>query len=255
MPVALITPAIVLRSWPFGESDKIVCFLTESHGKITGIAKGAKRSRKRFANSLEPFSFVNLRFLEYPSSSLAFIQACELIRVFKQLTMSLDKIAHASYFMEITDVLSGERDENHALFAHLRDGLDFIDENGPSELFVTFFELKLLMLAGYQPMLERCRRCGKNWRGVFGQWCFSLRDGGILCQGCSQFRREVSPLSLDTLKVMGELQRAGGIARLKFSSFPAAVLRESHLALLRFIQYQIGRELKSAPFLDAFSAG
>jgi DNA repair protein RecO (recombination protein O) len=255
MPVALITPAIVLRSWPFGESDKIVCFLTEVHGKITGIAKGAKRSRKRFANSLEPFSFVNLRFLEYSSSSLAFIQACELIGVFKQLTTSLDKIAHASYCMEIADALSGERDENRALFAHLRDGLRFIDENGPSELFMAFFELKLLMLVGYQPMLERCRRCAKNWRGAPARWCFSLRDGGILCEDCSRFRREVSPLALDTLKVMGELQRADGIAPLQRLAYPVEVLRESHLALLRFIQYQIGRELKSAPFLDAFAAG
>jgi len=47
-----LTPAIVLRSRPFGESDKIVSFLTESYGKLTGIAKGAKRSRKRFVNPL-----------------------------------------------------------------------------------------------------------------------------------------------------------------------------------------------------------
>ena len=255
MPVSSITPAIVLRAWSFGESDKIVCFLTESHGKITGIAKGAKRSRKRFANSLEPFSLVNLTFYERSSSSLAFIQGCELTRGFKQLTASLEKIAHASYLMELTDVLSGERDENRALFAHLRDGLNFIEENGASELLVIFFELKLLMLAGYQPMLERCRRCARTWRGMAGQWCFSLRDGGILCEGCSALRREVSPLSMETLKAMGELQRSDGMSALRLSSFPAAVLRESHLALLRFIQYQIGKELKSAPFLDAFSTG
>ena len=72
MPAPLTTPAIVLRSWSFGESDKIVSFLTESHGKLTGIAKGAKRSRKRFANSLEPFSLVNLRFLDAPPVSFSF---------------------------------------------------------------------------------------------------------------------------------------------------------------------------------------
>ena len=70
-----VTPAIVLRTWPFGESDKIVSFLTESHGKLTGIAKGAKRSRKRFVNSLEPFSLVNLRFQDRAHSNLAFIVA------------------------------------------------------------------------------------------------------------------------------------------------------------------------------------
>jgi len=73
------TSAIVLRSRPFGESDKIVSFLTEKYGKITGIAKGAKRSRKRFVNSLEPFSLVNLRFQERSHSSLAFILSSELL--------------------------------------------------------------------------------------------------------------------------------------------------------------------------------
>ncbi|HEY2986083.1 MAG TPA: DNA repair protein RecO [Candidatus Binatia bacterium] len=247
-----MTPAIVLRAWTYGESDKIVCFLTESHGKITGIAKGAKRSRKRFANSLEPFSLVNLRFQDSRSSSLAFIHGCELIRVFKHLTASLEKISHASYLTELTDALSGERDENRALFAHLRDGLNSIEENGTSPLLVASFELKLLMLAGYQPMLERCRRCGNGWRGrMLGQWGFSLRDGGVLCQSCSAFRREISPLSFETLEAMAQLQQAN--ETLSSQSFPAGVLRESHLALLRFIQYQIGKELKSAPFLDAFS--
>ena len=56
------TAAIVLRHRPYGESDKIVSFLTEDFGKLTGIAKGAMRSRQRFVNSLEPFSLVNLRF-------------------------------------------------------------------------------------------------------------------------------------------------------------------------------------------------
>ncbi|HYT53423.1 MAG TPA: DNA repair protein RecO, partial [Verrucomicrobiae bacterium] len=61
-----VTPAIVLRSRPFGESDKIVSFLTENYGKLTGIAKGALRSRKRFVNSLEPFALINLCFQDRP---------------------------------------------------------------------------------------------------------------------------------------------------------------------------------------------
>jgi DNA repair protein RecO (recombination protein O) len=229
-----------------------VSFLTESHGKIRGIAKGAKRSRRRFANSLEPFALVNLRFLDR-SAGLVFIQSCELVQMFKRLTTSLDKVAHASYFMELADVLSGEHDENRALFTRLCDALGFIDANETSELAIAYFELKLLKLAGYDPMLDQCRRCAAAWRGRAGRWNFSLRDGGILCPGCSAFRREVAPLSLEALEFMGELQHANGEVPLHLDTFPAAARREGHLALLRFIQYQIGKELKSAPFLDAFS--
>ncbi len=252
MRSASVTPAIVLRSWPYGESDKIVSFLTECHGKVTGIAKGAKRSRKRFVNTLEPFSLVNLRFQDRPHSSLVFVHDCDLIRPFKDLTTSLEKIAHAFYLLEITDELTGEREENRSLFEHLREGLIFIEEKGTSLYFLTFFELKLLKLSGYQPMLDHCRRCGKNWRPQFQvKWRFSPRDGGILCESCSTFRKESVPLSLEALYALVDLQKAKGILS-QHLSFPPTVLKESRSVLLRFIQFQINKELKSAPFLDAF---
>src|SRR5512134_3900875 len=108
MRACQVTPAIVLRARPYGESDRIVSFLTENHGKLTGIAKGAKRSRKRFVNSLEPFSLVNLRFQDRAHSNLVFIVASDLTFGFKHLLTSLEKISLASYLVEITDGLIGE---------------------------------------------------------------------------------------------------------------------------------------------------
>lgn len=253
MRSACVTPAIVLRSWPYGESDKIVSFLTQTHGKVTGIAKGAKRSRKRFVNTLEPFSLVNLRFQDRPHSSLVFVYGCDPLRPFKDITTSLEKIVYASYFVEITDRLVGERDENRKLFEHLREGLIFIEENGPSLSLLIFFELKLLQFSGYQPILEHCRRCGKNCQAsTERQWRFSARDGGILCGPCSIFRKEAVPLSIETLAALSELQQAKSILP-RHLSFSPAVLKESRPVLERFIQFHINKELKSAPFLDAFT--
>ncbi len=205
-----VTPAIVLRSWAFGESDKIVSLLTQSHGKLTGIAKGAKRSRKRFANSLEPFSLVNLRFQDRPHSSLAFIIASDLLLSFQHLLTSLQKVAYASYVVEITDALSSEREENSQVFEHLRAALAYLEEREASLLFVTRFELKLLKLAGYQPSLDQCRHCGRIRESRSGMsWHFSFRDGGVLCQICSRLRREIMPLSGATLEALRELQGGG----------------------------------------------
>lgn len=247
------TPAIVLRSWPFGESDKIVSFFTEGYGKVTGIAKGAKRSRKRFVNTLEPTSLVNLRFQDRPHTTLAFIHACDLIQAFKSVMGSLEKIAHASYLMEITDGLAGEREENRPLFEHLREGMVFIEEKGTSLAFLIFFELKLLRLSGYEPMLEHCRRCRKHWKPEFqAKWWFSPCDGGILCESCSTFRKEAIPLSLEALYALADFQKANSVLAHHRSLLPS-VMKEGRSILLRFIQFQIGKELKSAPFLDAFS--
>jgi DNA repair protein RecO (recombination protein O) len=254
MRSAYVTAAIVLRCWPFSESDKIVSFLTESHGKVTGIAKGAKRSRKRFANTLEPFSLVHLRFQDRAHSTLAFVHACDLVRPFKDLTTSLEKIALASYFTEITDGLTGEREENRLLFQHLRDGLIYLEEKEISLAFLTFFELKLLKLSGYQPMFEQCRRCRARWpHGFQVKCCFSPRDGGILCESCSRFRKEAVPLSVEALHTLSDLQTTDSLLSDHLASFPSSALREGRSVLLRFIQFQMNRALKSLPFLDLFS--
>ena len=167
----------MLRSWAYGESDKIVSLLTRDFGKVRGIAKGAKRSRKRFLNVLEPFTLVQLRFHERPNSPLAFIHACDWVYVFRAITRTLAKIVHASYLVEITDELTRDGDDCLPLFDHLRDGLRFLEENAPSSEFLTAFELTLLRLAGFQPTLEHCQRCGAKPSPGHGngRWEFSPR--------------------------------------------------------------------------------
>ena len=252
MRCSLVTPAIVLRTRPYGESDRIVSFLTENHGKITGIAKGAKRSRKRFVNSLEPFSLVNLYFQDRSHSNLVFIVAADLLLGFKNLASCLEKIVLASYMVEITDGLIGDREENSQVFYHLKSGLNFLEDHGTSLSFLTSFELKLLRLTGYQPFLVGCKRCGKErYDGLPVRWHFSPMEGGILCEHCSRSTREILPLGAAALTALAALQQER--EELLPNAFPSpVVLKEIRLILLRFIQFQIDREIKSAPFLFKF---
>lgn len=254
MRISHVTPAIVLRTWPFGESDRIVSMLTEDHGKITGIAKGAKRSRKRFANSLEPFSIVMLRFQDRPHSGLAFILACELQSSYKRLVASLEKIAYASYFVEITEGLIGEREENRLVFDHLKEGLIYLEEGETSLLFLTAFELKLLQLAGYQPVFDSCRRCGVDrLRSATSAWHFSPRDGGVLCASCARLRKEIFPLSPRALELLSGIQSQRTTQVPNLCCAPS-VLKEIRSVLLRFVQLQLNKEIRSACFLDEFAS-
>ncbi len=254
MRVSHATLAIVLRARPFGESDKIVSFLTESYGKITGIAKGAKRSRRRFVNSLEPLSLVNLRFQDRQNSSLAFILASDLTLGFRQLPTSLEKISFAFYLTEITDGLIGEREENRMVFEHLRDGLRYLEENRASLKFLTAFELKLLRLAGYQPLLDRCKRCSKDRRvGLAARWYFSVGDGGIFCQSCSRIGPEILPVGATTLEILADLQAAPSMCSTGLF-LPASVVKEIRTVISRFIQFHTDREIKSASLLYEFAS-
>ncbi|MDH3442687.1 MAG: DNA repair protein RecO [Deltaproteobacteria bacterium] len=259
MRLTVATRAVVLRSWPYGESDKIVCLLTENHGKVTGIAKGAKRSRKRFANSLEPFSLVSLRFQDRPQGGLVFILSADLIVTFKNLGSSLEKITLASYLVEITGGLIGERDENSLVFQHLKNGLLFLDNDGTSPLeFLASFELELLRLSGYQPVLDSCKRCSLNCRNHSRlRWHFSPAEGGILCDQCAPSNQEILPLGTATLAALANLQEKNLVEKfdgLGGGPLPAPVLKEVRFITQRFLQYHMDREIKSAPFLAMFVA-
>lgn len=249
-----VTPAIVLRTRPFGESDKIVSFFTENFGKLTGIAKGAMRSRKRFMNSLEPFALVNLRFQDPPHSNLVFIQSTDLVSNFGQLLTSLERISYASYLVDITDGLIGEREENPTAFQHLMRGLSFVEKNETSLHFLTSFELKLLRLVGYQPFLDNCKRCHKDClKDVDSRWYFSPVDGGILCDFCGRSRKEILPLGAAAIEVLSALQ-AEALDPSSRLLLPRSIIREIRTAVLGFIQFHMDREIKSASFLSAFSS-
>jgi DNA repair protein RecO (recombination protein O) len=259
MGLTLATSAVVLRSWPYGESDKIVCLLTESYGKVRGIAKGAKRSRKRFANSLEPFSVVNLRFQDRPHGGLVFLLSADLTFAFKKLDTSLEKITLASYLVEIIDGLIGERDENSLVFQHLKNGLVFLDGDGAAPLeFLTFFELKLLRLAGYQPALDGCKRCAlrRDEHSEVG-WHFSPAEGGLLCCLCAESKEEILSPGAAALTALASLQQEKHeekIGALGGGRLPVAVLMEIRFIMQRFLQFHMEREIRSAAFLPKFVA-
>src|SRR5947207_14962423 len=104
MGVSQSSAAIILRSRAYGESDKIVTFLTEDAGKLTGIAKGAKNSRRRFANCLDPFTRVRVHFRIRPGASLVFMDSCDLLQA-PTLMATPAKLAYGSYLIELVDQL------------------------------------------------------------------------------------------------------------------------------------------------------
>ena len=249
------TPAIVLRSRPFGESDKIVSLFTERFGKLTGIAKGALRSRRRFANSLEPFALVNLAFQDRAHSNLAFLVSADLVQGFGTLMTDLARISYASYLVEITEGLLAEREENRAIFQHLKDGLCYLAKHDTSLHFLTVFELKLLRLTGYQPVFDTCKKCQQDRvNGAALSWYFSPVDGGIVCDPCARASTELLPLGLTAVEVLTNLQAESAGLPAHPMSLPRSVIKEIRATILRFIQFHMDREIKSAIFLNQFSS-
>lgn len=244
------TAAIVLRSRAHGESDKIVTFLTKDWGKVTGIAKGAKRSRRRFVNVLEPFTHVQLRFRPSRADDLAFIFGCDLVQSFRGPSQDLQRFALASYVCELVDVMVSGREAGPEMYALLLDGLQAIEGMvALSSSFLPAFELFLLAHTGYAPHLTDCQQCGRAMLSSAGTWAFSPSLGGVLCAQCREDGGSLLMLSAETVQFLGETRRTS-IAAVLSSSAPPRVYKELRALAGNMLSRHLHRPLKSRVFLE-----
>ena len=110
------TRALVLRSYDHRESDRIIHLYTETLGKLSVVAKGARRSKKRFSGKLENLTLLDARIVESRRGAMARIDSAILVEPFEALVTSLGSYAIACQFTELLDRLSGEREASPELF-------------------------------------------------------------------------------------------------------------------------------------------
>lgn len=240
------TSAIILNHQDFGESDKIVTFFSSTFGKIKGIAKGAKNSRKRFANQLELFSLVRAIFLEKSSSSLSRIEECDVLESFGSIRTSPLKYAYSAYFSELVDAAVKECDPHIELFYLLVWAFRNIDQGSPLGRLSLLFQVRLLGIIGYAPTLTACTGC-QLWKEGNIYYSFNHEKGGILCPECSP-RFTSSRLSPGILKILSLAQKMP-LPKLSRLQFGSQSLSEAEQVLEAFTQSVIGREIKSLRFL------
>jgi DNA repair protein RecO (recombination protein O) len=126
-PASKETAAIVLDCQDHGESDQIVTFFCKDIGRMTGIAKGAKRSQKRFVNKLELFSSLRLRYTESRTSNLVFIAEAELVDSFLRLRQNMPLYMAATVIRELTLSATRDLEGDDGFFALLQWGLRTVD--------------------------------------------------------------------------------------------------------------------------------
>jgi DNA repair protein RecO (recombination protein O) len=181
VPGSLRTDAIVLRSIRYGEADRILHLYTPGHGRLSAIAKGARRTRSRFGARLEPFFHVRA-MLHEGRSELLTVTAVDTVVTHAGLrdhAVTLDAAARACDAVTRLFETSEPHPEVFALLANelalLSAGADHAHPgNGLS------FRLKLLLAAGIVPQLGACAVCGEteHLRG------FSGAAGGVVCGAC-----------------------------------------------------------------------
>lgn len=244
------TQAIVLHSLAYGEIDKIVTLYTLDYGKIKGIAKGAKRSQRRFGNTLEVCSHIVLSFFEKETTGLVRLSHAELISPFAGLREDIQKLAWASYFLELVNEMTPERVANKEIYHLLINSLSILEKGQAQEEILRIFEMRLLTHSGYQPLLDYCLRCKKALTKEGG--FFSAEEGGLFCPNCVQDYSGLIPISLGTIKTLLLAQKFP-LEKINRLTFTTQALRESSIVLSLFLAKYLGKELKSKKFFDQLS--
>lgn len=242
--------AIILNTRPFKENDLLVLFFGRNTGKISSIARSAKRSLKRFGGGLDSGSEVIAHFTTKNSSSLATLSEIELLNGHLPLRKNIAHLSAAAYLIELVMLATADEEVNEALYDLLSQSLSLLEER-VTPAFIRAFELKFLALLGYRPNCQTCANCqAEVQRLKNGTYPFSIREGGILCPHCavqhksaSHFLPEESLFFLRSLQQIANLNDA-------FQINAAPEITASLDALLpTFISHRLEKPLRSLAFL------
>jgi DNA repair protein RecO (recombination protein O) len=242
---------VILQVTDFAEFDKIVSFYTKNYGRIRGIAKGAKRSQRRFGGALEPFTHNEVTFFEKEGHGLTRLEDCRIINTFPALGKDIKKIAYGNYLLELVNTLTPEREQHPEIFTLLIHFLELLSEQSAREDILRIFEIRLTTLLGYQPQVLRCVICGRDYK-LEEIYRFSVKKGGIVCSCCHRENEAFPGLSHGTIRIFQQAQQLS-LEKLNRIRFSPASLGEGKHILSRFLEYHIGGKPKSLEFIEHIS--
>jgi DNA repair protein RecO (recombination protein O) len=186
----------------YGNSSKIVSFYTRNFGKVSGIARGARRMKSRFGGGLEPFIESEFIFYYKSERSLQTITDSDICESFSSVRNDLYKSVYAYAACELIDGLTAEPSETiYDLFSSYLHMLG-APENKSVEILFWSFQLKLFTALGYQPEFDVCMACGEPLPPAATR--FYLEQGGVVCPQC-RLDEGADTISWGTIKLLQKL--------------------------------------------------
>jgi DNA repair protein RecO (recombination protein O) len=243
------TDAFILRAQDLGEADRLITFYAMEGGKLRGLAKGARRSRKRFVNVFEPCSLVRLEYRE--KKSMVWIEACKLVDPHLALRADVGKWACGALVCELVLQLLPEGESQNELFPLLRQSMwQVAGERFPVNA-VLIFLCRLMVILGYMPAISHCRICGKMLRDD-RCWGWDPTKGILLCSEHRSTSSSLISIDAGSLMVIEGVRNLPleSIWRLQFSSSRRLGLVRS---LLNWVSHHSGRSFSAMKVIDQIS--
>jgi DNA repair protein RecO (recombination protein O) len=224
------TEALVLRTVDYRDADRIVTLLTERLGKLSVIARSARRSRKRFVGALEPFAVIEAE-IGSGRGELKTLNQARVLTAFPEILKDLGKMSAAARALELVGGATPERQPEPALFRATVALFRMLDGGRePIEEALVSFQIRATALLGFAPGLDACGKCGrpavKNRAGLFDPIA-----GHLVCRACGG-----APLYLNASS-RARLQLAAGEGWTEaVKKWPEKELQQVRRAVSAFLQ-------------------
>jgi DNA repair protein RecO (recombination protein O) len=228
--------ALVLRTYRYGEADRIVVFLTADRGKKRGVAKNASKSRRRFGAALEPLTRGTAKYVERENRDLVRLDSIEPAT--SPMSSSLG-LLHVAYFAELLNEWAQDGQANQRLFRLGTSVSEAIALGGSVDALARYFEYWLLRLEGVYPALDVCAACERR---VLAEGAVLSTDHRYVCPECSPRGPQLSREAMLFLKQAG----ARTPAEITASEVGARALREIEHVHHQLIAMHLEKEVRSA---------
>jgi DNA repair protein RecO (recombination protein O) len=234
---------VVLRQRDLGEADRLVRLFTPERGKLSAVAKGAKRPRSKLAASVQPFT--HSRFQIAVGRSLDIVTQAQVIDPHYGLREDLARLAYANHLSELVDGFLQERQRNQRVFELYLAALRALAAGRPGELVARAFEVRFLALLGFGPGWGACASCSAELGEAAGALSPTM---GLLCARCRPLDPEARPLSAEVARLAQAMAAGRGT---ELTSVPVGVRQQLASALRWLLEFHLDRPLRSARFIAA----
>src|SRR5450631_771612 len=236
--------AIVLRSYPLREADLLVTLFTRVEGKVRGVARSAKKSKRRFGGALEPLTYVRAFYDVKEGQELARLDSCEVLESPMASEVSYARAVALGHIAELLDELLPDREANDAIFRLTLSVLHVL--SGPDIWMpVTYFELWLTRLVGFLPELTECTVCGRSLNG--SRAYFHALADGLVCP--DDKRLASSEISGESRTLAAQMFRSP-VESFAGMPWPKAQVADVRKLLIPLLQRHLEKKLVTAGMLE-----
>lgn len=233
--------AVVLRTFPLGEADRIVVMLTRNHGKVRAVAKGVRRLKSRFGGRLEPFMRVNMLIAKGKSLDVI-SQAVSLSTYAASICANYDSYKYANLMVEVIDyIVNDSYQDTSSQYSLLIAALSALSRGVHSpEAIGLSYVMRALCIAGWSPRITSCAVCGTNENLKY----FSPALGGITC---------VADCSAESLRCSDESRcKIRALIQGDWNDLDGSVLDDEVVNCVKcWCEYYLERPIRSMNVLDS----